>query len=274
MTALFDSYESECIDVIKSIRANIDSLRATLSRDTTGYTAPPATGPLSRVERGAQLTVLMTHVKELLNDMEYESNDVTLEQRRVLKDRIAQYRRTVHDIEEEIARTRSECSAADRLDLFGATARKTGAAGGDMFGLDDETARHRLAMMQNTQKVKQASDILGKTERLLNETEETGAEALQTLRKQTETMHHINSTTISVNEEISEVRKILTRMHRTMIKHKVMLIGIIIFLLFLIVLALYVSVSKHRRQKPVDISQNFTSAPSLPVLSFDGVAAP
>ncbi|KEG06641.1 vesicle transport v-SNARE 11 [Trypanosoma grayi] len=121
-----------------------------------------------------------------------------------------------------------------------------------------------MQMMQNTEKVKQASNTLTKAERLLTETEETGTEALQNLRTQTETLHRINATTISVNEEISEARKILTRMHSTMVKHKIMLIGIIIVLLLLIFVAVYVSVSKHASQQPVQPSQKPSEAPPLP----------
>ncbi|KAH9593507.1 Vesicle transport v-SNARE [Trypanosoma melophagium] len=278
MSTLFQSYEEEYRDVVKNIRDGISELRATLHRGAAdgrqnnhnaAAPAVPATGPGSRLQRGSHLATLMAQVKELLNNMEYECNDVAVEQRPLLKERLVDFRKNARGLEEEIAKLRAECAAADREDLMGATAKKgtaaeTAAGTSSALGLDDETARHRLQMMQNTQRVKQASNTLLRAEKLLNETEETGAAALGNLRTQTETLHRINVTTIEVNEEISEARKILTRMHRTMVKHKLMLVGIILMLLFLIFVALYVSVSRNERQKQVQPTQNSTDAPSLP----------
>ncbi|ORC89120.1 vesicle transport v-SNARE 11 [Trypanosoma theileri] len=281
MSTLFQSYEEEYRDVVKNIQDGMTELRATLHRsgvDGRGSNgsspAVPATGPGSRLQRGSQLTALITQVKELLNNMEYECNDVAVEQRPLLKERLTDCRKNARRLEEEIAKLRAECAAADREDLMGATAKKgtgagTAAAGSasNSLGLDDETAKHRLQMMQNTERVKQASNTLLRAEKLLNETEETGTAALGNLRTQTETLHRINATTIEVNEEISEARKILTRMQRTMVKHKIMLVGIILVLLFLIFVALYVSVSKNERQKQVQPAQNSTPAPPLPTWS-------
>ncbi|EAN95430.1 putative vesicle transport v-SNARE 11 [Trypanosoma cruzi] len=265
MSTLFQSYEEEYRDVVKSIREGLDGLRATLKREADGYNAPPATGPASRLQRGAQLVKLTTQLKELLNNMEYECNDVPVVHRPALRERLAECRRGARELEEEIAKTRGECAAADRLDLMGAPEKK-GSAPVDAraLGLDDETARHRLQMMQNTEKVKQASGTLNRAERLLNETEETGAAVMKNLRTQTETIQRINATTTGVNEEISEVSKILTKMHRTMVKHKSMLIGIILVLVVLIFVALYVSFLKHKKETPVQPSQTPTDAPELP----------
>ncbi|RNF05608.1 vesicle transport v-SNARE 11 [Trypanosoma rangeli] len=265
MSALFQSYEEEYRDVVKSIREGLDGLRATFNHEADGYAAPPVTGPASRLQRGAQLVRLTTQMKGLLNNMEYESNDVPLAQRPALKERLADCRRDARGLEEEVAKVRGKCAAADRVDLM-ASSTKTGSAPVDAraLGLDEETARHRLHMMQNTERIKQASNKLGRAERLLNETEETGVTVMQNLRTQTETMHHIHATTNSVNEEISEARRVLTQMHRTMIKHKLMLIGIILVLLLLIFVAAYLSVSKSAAQKPVNLPQTPTDAPTLP----------
>ncbi|RNF17548.1 vesicle transport v-SNARE 11 [Trypanosoma conorhini] len=265
MSTLFQSYEEEYRDVVKNVREGLDELRATLNREADGYAAAPATGPASRLQRGAQLVRLTVQLKELLNNMEYESNDVPPAQRAALRERLAEYRRDARGLEEEIAKTRAECAAADRADLMGASATAGPApVHARALGLDEETAKHRLHMMQNTERVKQASSKLGRAERLLNDTEETGATVMQGLRTQTETMHRINATTNSVNEEISEARKILTQMHRTMIKHKLMLTGIILVLLFLIFLAVYLSFSKNAEQRPVEPPQAQTDAPQLP----------
>ncbi|EKF26830.1 hypothetical protein MOQ_009461 [Trypanosoma cruzi marinkellei] len=276
MSTLFQSYEEEYRDVVKSIREGLDGLRGTLNREVDGYNAPPATGPASRLQRGAQLVKLTVQLKELLNNMEYECNDVPVAQRPALRERLAECRRGARELEEEIAKTRGECAAADRLDLMGSPEKKGSApVDASVLGLDDETARHRLQMMQNTEKVRQASGKLNQAERLLNETEETGATVMKNLRTQTETIQRIHATTTDVNEELSEVSKILTKMHRTMVKHKSMLIGIILMLIVLIFVALYVSYLKHGKQTPLQPSPKQTDAPELPKwASYSGGGLP
>ncbi|PWU84042.1 putative vesicle transport v-SNARE 11 [Trypanosoma cruzi] len=106
MSTLFQSYEEEYRDVVKSIREGLDGLRATLNREADGYNAPPATGPASRLQRGAQLVKLTTQLKELLNNMEYECNDVPVVHRPALRERLAECRRGARELEEEIAKTR------------------------------------------------------------------------------------------------------------------------------------------------------------------------
>ena len=151
-----------------------------------------------------------------------------------------------------------QASAADRLDLLGNAAQsssKMSSTGKDantnvigVEGMDEQTRRQRLQMMDNTAKFKQASNTLLKGERLLNQTEDVGNEVLTSLRGQTQTMHQINESTFAVQQEISATRKILSNMQRVMIKHKLILVSIILLLIFLIVVAIYAAVGRGRNR--------------------------
>ncbi|KAG5504482.1 hypothetical protein JKF63_04934 [Porcisia hertigi] len=266
MTTLLQTYEEEYREGVRAIRDESEALRQLCDRKVPGYKPPPATGTGSRVQRGAHLTTLLAQVRELVNNMEYEANDLSAAYRQAAKERIAEYRMNVRTLEQSILRIKADASAADRLDLLGdADKEKAGGDGkGDPGDLDDATKAHRITMLDNTAQVKNASGKLRQAERLLNDTETVGNEALTNLRNQTETMQHIHETTIAVDEEVSEVRKIISGMQRVMIKHKVTLIAIILFLIFLICVAIYVSVAKHRRNS---LPSGETEAPYDPITS-------
>ncbi|KPA83811.1 hypothetical protein ABB37_02024 [Leptomonas pyrrhocoris] len=272
MTTLFQNYEEEYREGVRTIQDEAAALRQLCDRKAAAYKAPPATGTGSRVQRGAHLTTVLAQVRELVNSMEYEANDLPAAHRQTAKERIAEYRANLRSLEESIARVKADASAADRLDLIGeAEKRKTAPAAGDGKAvpgdLDAETRDHRMTMMDNTAKVKDASHKLVQAERLLNDTETVGSEALTNLRNQTETMQHIQETTIAVDEEVSDARKILTGMQRLMVKHKLILIAVIGMLVILIIVAIYVSVSKHSRNSytppPQTTVDPITVAPSL-----------
>lgn len=272
MTTLFQTYEEEYREGVRTIQDESTALRQLCDRKAAGYKAPPATGAGSRVQRGAHLTTVLAQVRELVNSMEYEANDLPAAHRQTAKERITEYRASLRTMEDSIARLKADASAADRLDLMGdAEKRKAAPAGGDGKDLpgdmDDETRGHRMTMMDNTAKVKNASNKLTQAERLLNDTETVGNEALTNLRNQTETMQHIQETTIAVDEEVSEARKILTGMQKMMIKHKLILIAVIVLLIFLIIVAIYVSVSKNSRNTTTTPPQTtvdpITAAPSM-----------
>lgn len=273
MTTLFQTYEEEYREGVRTIQDESAALRQLCDRKAPGYKAPPATGAGSRVQRGAHLTTVLAQVRELVNSMEYEANDLPAANRQTAKERITKYRADLRATEDALARLKADASAADRLDLMGdaekkKTAPATTADGKEAPGdMDAETRAHRMTMMDNTAKVKDASNKLTQAERLLNDTETVGNEALTNLRNQTETMQHIQETTIAVDEEVSEARKILTGMQKVMVKHKLILIAVIGVLVLLIIVAIYVSFSKKSRntatQPPQVTVDPITVAPSL-----------
>ncbi|KAG5478571.1 hypothetical protein LSCM4_04804 [Leishmania orientalis] len=269
MTALLQTYEEEYRDGVRVIRDESEALRQLCDRKASGYSAPPATGPGSRVQRGAHLSTVLVQVRELVNSMEYEANDLPAAHRQTAKERIAEYRANLRTLEEGITRLKADASAADRFDLLGDAERRKAGSGGASVNqapgdLDDATKVHRMTMLENTAKFKDASGKLQQAERLLNDTETVGNEALTNLRYQTETMQHIQGTTITVDEEVSDARKIVSGMQRMMVKHKLILISIIMILLFLICVAVYVSATKNRRNSS---SSQSTEASGDPITS-------
>lgn len=253
MSTLLQSYEEEYRETTKKFNDDINAIRATLKTDASNYTPPPATGPGSRVHHGSSATSALAHLRELLSNMEYECHTLPAALRQSAKERIADYRSSVTKLEETLSSVKQQSSEADRKDVLG---NKGANKEGDKYkDLDDETKKHRMMMMDNTEKVRQASKKLTQSERLLNETEVVGNEALTNLRSQTETLNRIHETTIAVDEEVSDARKILIGMQKTMIKHKLMLFAVIGVLILLIVVAVYVGVSKSKS------NQSVTAAP-------------
>lgn len=255
MTTLLQAYEEEYRETVKTVADELAALRATLNRDAVGYKAPPSTGAGSRLARISSMGAALARVRELTGSMEYECNDLPATSRQTVKDRISEYRANVRRLEESISKARAEASVADRQDLMGVgrsggRPRPDGASLGP-GELDDETREHRMQMMDNTSKFREASSKLKQAERILNDTETIGNEALGTLRRQTEQMNQINEVTIAVDAEVSQSRRILGNMQRTMVKHKATLVSVIAVLLFLIVVAVWVSVNKNRSHSAV-----------------------
>lgn len=223
--------------------------------------AAPLTGSGSRAQRVAAITMMMTQLRKLVTDMEYESNDVPSSLRNSVKDRIASYKTQLRSLDEAISAVRKEASVADRKDLIGSggggNSMRSGAmsvAGRsrvtEMQEMDVDTAAYRQSMRDNTAKIRGASNTLLKSEKLLNGTEQLGSEAMSALRTQTETMRHIHETTLVVDEEVTRARQIVRQMRRVMIKHKIILISIILVLILLIIVTIYTTIAKHRRMQP------------------------
>jgi vesicle transport through interaction with t-SNAREs protein 1 len=244
MSTLLTTYEEEFRDLMKSLQDDMASLRATLQRDASDYKAPPATGNASRIQRGKALTVTAQRLKELVSSMEFETNDVVLQLRLAAKDRVAEYKKQTFAAEKDIAKLKSDCSRADRDDLMsGAVAKGAAAAGGASASLDEDTAKQRMLMAENTQMLSDGSKVLRQAERAANEGVDLGNQALAGLVAQRHTINKISGTTADMEQEVNNARKILSDMHKTMIKHKAILIVIILALLLMILLIIYIKVA-------------------------------
>ncbi|CCW72259.1 unnamed protein product [Phytomonas sp. Hart1] len=255
MTALLKSYEEEYHEITKRISDELSALQAALQRGSAEYTVPPASGPASRQQRCTNLFNLILQIKDLILNMSYECSDLPMVLQTTYKERIEQFKGDTRNLERSIAAVKVEASAADRQDLLCGSKdgidldTGSGLAVDNRNGVSLEMQKYRVQMIDNTQKYGEASKTLLQAERLLNDTEISGNEALTNLRTQSETIRQIHETVFDVDEEISKSRKILKKMQLMMIKHKLILIGIISILLFLIIVAIYVEVSKNRRNR-------------------------
>ncbi|CCW65058.1 unnamed protein product [Phytomonas sp. EM1] len=255
MAMLMQSYEDEYHEISKRFHDELDVLQGTLQRGSAGYTAPPASGISSRQQRCASLSNLIAQMKDLVVNMNYECSDLPVALQKACKGRIDRFKEDIQNLEKTVAKMKVEASAADRQNLLGGSKERmnptasSGLAGDDRNEMDIETQKYRAQMMDNTKKYEDASKTLLHAERLLNDTEMSGNETLTNLRTQTESMRQIQETVVNVDSEVSESRKILLKMQRAMIKHKLILFGIISILIFLILVAIYVEVSKTRRNR-------------------------
>ena len=241
MSTLLSTYEEEFRDVTKTLQDDMTNLRSTLQRDAPNYKPPPATGNASRIQRGKALSATAQRLKELVSSMEFETNDVVLQLRLAAKDRVAEYKKQTFNIEKDIAKLKSDCSRADRDDLLSGVSAK--AAGSGSPAIDDKTAEQRVMMAENTEKLSEGTKILKAAERAANEGVDLGNQALTGLVNQRHTINKISEKTADMEQEVNNARKILSDMHRTMIKHKAILVVIILALLLMIMLIIYIKMA-------------------------------
>lgn len=251
MSGLFNSYEEDFNDTVRGLHESCGKLQGTIDaeqihdRDPSHvYHPPPATGPLSRAQQLQLIQQSLSHAKDLLTSMTYEMTDVAAEEKAATRAKVETFRKTCNMLDSDVARLRQSSNAADRADLlrFGVNASSTANAGGRdafMSEADVETQAHRLLALQTTERLQDGTGTLQKAEAYLAQTNDLGRENLNVLRSQTEQIAHIHETTHDVDAEISRSRQILNQMHRTAIKHKLWLIGIIVLLVGFILLLFY-----------------------------------
>lgn len=300
MSSLLQTYEEDFKEVLQSAEEELASIRRTCARDgasaelvgtggaeqrTSTYVPPPTTGPQSRVRRCAEVSKTLNLLQETLSNMEYESHDAPAVLRQTLRHRMNEYEKRLRSTENTLAAVKSECSVADRQDLTadlkqrvtgsGGTSRSQKESDSRIHGEgneDDPDDEHRRKMMDNTEKFRDASRTLVQAERVLNETEIVGSDALQNLRKQTEQLQGLHEVTIAVDDEISDTRRIVNGLQKGMIKHKAILIGIIVFLIFLILVAIYVWARKNTRNTYVPPTPEATVPPPVAPTNVTGLS--
>jgi vesicle transport through interaction with t-SNAREs protein 1 len=267
MTTLLQSYDDEYQDVVRQLRTAMAELRNTCSRDAPSYSPPPATGPLSRVQRVKACDMLLSKCRELTSSIEVEMNDAIPAQRTLWKEKSAGYKQALFESEKDLTRLKRDASAADRDDLLKKSAgddidpltgepNQMGNANG---GLDAETLRQRTEMASNTNKLQEGTKTLRVAERILADTERLGEDTSRELVKQREVLVNIGQTTAEIDGEVSEARRIVNQMHKVMIQNKAILVGIICVLAGMILVIIYVKTSG-------DSTDSSTTAPTVVVL--------
>lgn len=267
MSSLLQTYEEDIKECFRRSEAEMTSIQATCRTKEQDYQPPPTSGPKSRIGRCSEMTHLFAHMRELLENMEYESHDIPAGHRMSLQTRMADYSQKLTKAMEQLHALKSSCGQADADDLVTSGRQRRGGEGEAGEDVDMEARR---TLLSNTEKFRNASKTLNDAERVLNETEAVGSNALANLREQTEQLQGIQTITVAVDDEISESRKILMDVQRGIIKHKAILLAIIFVLILLIILAIYVTATKNRSSTPVTPTPSTTPVPLptyLPTLS-------
>ena len=277
MTTLLQSYDDEYQDVVRQLRTVMTELRNTCNRDAPTYSPPPATGPLSRVQRVKTCDMLLSKCRELTSSIDVEMNDAIPAQRTVWKEKSAGYKQALFEAEKEVTRLKRDSSAADRDDLLRKSAPEdidplTGEPNqmGNADGLDAQTRKQRLEVANNTNKLQEGSKTLKVAERILADTERLGEETSRELIKQREVLVNIGSTTAEIDGEVSEARRIANQMHKVMVQHKAILVGIIGVLLLMIFVIIYVKVSSSDSTTTTDTTVVVLPPPAVSGSNSDG----
>jgi vesicle transport through interaction with t-SNAREs protein 1 len=262
MTTLFKDFEDDYLALTATANKDMAAIRATL-------TAPPdaaaddavATAAARAEDRDKAVTSatgVLSRLKDVITNMEFETNDIVPAERAQAKQRVGDYRKTVATLERELTKLRStSVKASEKEQLLARRGAAVTARGGGADGERQMQAEER--MQQTTATLKGQNDTLRQAERLTVEMNDIADDTLGNLAKQRETINRFSDTTRAADEELSHVQQILRKMQREMLKNKLMLAAIIAFLLIIIVGMLYYKFGRTAQTHETETSTSTTS---------------
>ena len=249
LPSLIRDYEDEFMASSESVRRDLQALRATMpapAGNDSGETPPSTPAAPITADRPAMnrnIAAAVRRMRDVLSNREIEATQAAPEVRAEVKGRLAGYKATLAALDKDAAALKKQAADADRADLLRGTtpSSSSGAGGTSMAGASDdpETARMKQQLARNTQTMKSSSKTLRDAEKLTFEMNDLADGTLEELEKQRHTIRSISDTTRQTDEELSQVQRILRKMHREMLKNKLMLSGIIALLLIMIIGILY-----------------------------------
>jgi vesicle transport through interaction with t-SNAREs protein 1 len=247
MSNLIKDYEDEFTAEAETVRREMQSLRAGFPASVTGAADTPspsaaAAKPVS-VDRPAANRTLATRLKrmkDVLANLAVEIAQAPADVRTEAQGRLAGYKASMGALEKEAATVKKLSADSDRDDLLrNATttaAKNMSALSGDA---DGDTTRMKQQLARNTQKMKDSSKTLQDAERLTTDMNAIADDTLMALEDQRHKIRRIGETVRDTDEELSQVQRILRKMHKEMLKNKLMLSGVIVMLLIMIIGLLY-----------------------------------
>lgn len=251
MSSLFKTYEDDYVDLTSSINKDIDELKSSLPDGDGKMATVPG---VNRLQRLSSAAATYDKLRALVNNMEFESNDIPIAQRQQVKERVAEYKRSLFNTEKEMARLKKECSQLERDELLQGRPTSVAASAEEI-----EANKHRVQLASNTQKMKNQTDKLRAAERLVNDADNMADESLQELDRQGNVIKKVGQTTTDTDDEVNQSRRITNRMHQVMIQNKALLIVIILMLSIMIIVIIYV---KYIRTDPATV---VTAAPTYAI---------
>jgi len=251
LPSLIRDYEDEFMASSEAVRRDVQALRATLPASAGGAdasasgeaapTPPPPAVTADRPAMNRSIAATLRRMRDVLSNLEIETTQAPADVRAEVKGRVAGYKATLAALEKEATTLKKQAADADRADLLRGTDKSAGAGSTSLAGASDdpETARMKQQLARNTQTMKHSSKTLRDAERLTYEMNDLADNTLGELEKQRQTIRGISDTVRQTDEELSHVQRILRKMHREMLKNKLMLSGIIALLLIMIIGILY-----------------------------------
>lgn len=252
--SLIRDYEEEFTSACESVKRDLNGLRAGFpapaaspSESTAGPSATPPPHAITNDRPAVNRTVAasLRRMRDVLSNLEIETTQAPPDVRADLKGRITGYKATLAGLEKEAAVVKKKSADADREALLRTATttadRNVAAAGGaaGAAGDDAETLRIKQQLARNTQRMKAGSNTLRDAERLTVEMNDMADDTLEHLERQGQKIRGIGETVRATDEELSHVQRILRKMHREMLKNKLMLSAIIAVLLIMIIGILY-----------------------------------
>eukprot|EP01062_Namystynia_karyoxenos_P069842 TRINITY_DN65280_c0_g1_i1.p1 TRINITY_DN65280_c0_g1~~TRINITY_DN65280_c0_g1_i1.p1 ORF type:complete len:358 (+),score=81.05 TRINITY_DN65280_c0_g1_i1:112-1185(+) len=173
-----------------------------------------------------------------LADMDRELGECDAASRPDLKRQLTVWRDAYRRLGSDLKATRSLQAECDRQALLNQD---------DTTSLDDPSTNDPHTRLVSTceELAGKARNISRHTDRIVQMTEETaqtGQHSLTELRRQREVIQHAQGHVDDTNTELSRARAVISRMHKRVVKNKLMLWGIIVLLASMIGLIIYFNV--------------------------------
>eukprot|EP01065_Artemidia_motanka_P033978 TRINITY_DN41069_c0_g1_i1.p1 TRINITY_DN41069_c0_g1~~TRINITY_DN41069_c0_g1_i1.p1 ORF type:complete len:369 (+),score=58.22 TRINITY_DN41069_c0_g1_i1:62-1108(+) len=193
-------------------------------------------GDRDDVLEGAQKEI--SCAEAALSSMDRELSSCSRETRATMKQRISTYKTELQSLRRDLESTRPLQAECDRQALLSAQE--------DTASIDDPAGTDARARLMDTRDLltSQARNLSRHTDRIIQMTEETrqtGQHSLEELRRQRDVIDRAQGNVTETNTELSRARAAIGRIHRRVVKNKLMLWGIITLLVCMILMIIYFS---------------------------------
>ncbi|KAJ2695981.1 Vesicle transport V-snare protein [Coemansia sp. IMI 203386] len=228
---LFDSYESEYIALIHSVRQRLESQLPMLGGQ----------------ERHALLQTTdreLVEACELAEQLEVELLSLPGPQRTRAGPRIRQYKTEVNKLQQDAKRISQGMGnhEANRRALLGDASGGNNTMMGSDGGLTGLEGDQRTRLLSGSERLAAGTQRLEQSHRIAIETESVGASILQDLRSQREQIVNTRNTLMEADSHIDRSQRTLRTMTRRLMTNKMITTGLIVIGASLVILILYVKI--------------------------------
>lgn len=213
--SIFDAYDQEYNVHCQEIRNNISEYR-------TYNSNPEKSSGLGR-----QVEAILSQAAELLKQMEVEVRSQDPATRKVLTEKVGQYKKTLSSLRSDYESARDE---AEKANLLGSSGSKS--------------AEHRQRMLNTNDRLNKQSEMLANATRTVEETTGTAIEITEELARNREKILSVHDKVRQFSGVTDTARRIISSMSRREVRQRFLIAFVAVVLIVAIIIVIYFTMIK------------------------------
>lgn len=237
-------YEDEFVTSLEAVRRELAILTTTLpdARSSRGFEEAPLV--VNRMERCGELSRSLHSLNQLVSDMELEVVDLPPSQQANARARLREYRSLAAGAEKDVAAMKRRCVEADRADLLSRGTRRGQPLEPGCTSDEETTNEPKKIARMATDKARAGTDILREAEHVVNKAHEHADSTMVEMEKQRDTLRRVGQTVRDTDEELTRVNRVMRQMQNLLMKHRLIITGLMAVLILACIAVIYVKVAR------------------------------